>query len=127
MLNDNTDNALKTPKVKLANLVGGVGATIWIITPAAIGALAGTLTKRFSASVGFMWGALLGATGVATKVITGFPKVWDPPKPLGKKVEGLHDMALETGEEGQETAGKEDILMTHAQRVTNRKETLRAR
>ncbi len=73
MLNDNTDNALKTPKVKLANLVGGVGATIWIITPAAIGALAGTLTKRFSASVGFMWGALLGATGTGLRSLIVLP------------------------------------------------------
>lgn len=126
---DDIKNAMKAPEVKLANLVGGVGATIWIITPAAIGALAGTLTKKFSASAGFMWGAMVGVAGVAAKVIRGFYtlELFPSPSAITKSTKDFHDGMEEATEAEQETARKEDISMTHAQRVANSKGTLRTR
>lgn len=130
-----TESVLKAASstVKLANLVGGVGATAWIITPAAIGALTGTLTKKLSAGAGFMSGAMIGVAGVAIHVIRGFYNLGKHPDTPDRTSKVLHDniilqaRILEAEEAAQGASEKKDIPMTHVQRVASNEISNRAR
>jgi hypothetical protein len=43
------------------NLAGHTTGVLWTVVPAAIGAITGKLSNKFSAESGFIWGAVVGA------------------------------------------------------------------